>query len=61
MGIQDDIMEDFFKKLEYDVDFPRSIVDELRILWENGEISSQEEICKVIERGKDSGIKNQND
>ena len=60
MGIQEDIFEGFFKKLEDDEDFPDSIVEELKGLWESGEISSQEKIIEVIERGSENGSKNQN-
>jgi hypothetical protein len=42
MGIQVEIFEGFFKKLEDDEDFPDSIVEELKRLWESGEIASQE-------------------
>jgi hypothetical protein len=61
MGIQEEIFEGFFKKLEDDEDFPDSIVEELKRLWESGEIASQEKILEVIERGSENGSKNQND
>ena len=48
MGIQEDIFEEFFKKLEEDEKFPDSIIEELRRLWEKGEIASQEKILAVI-------------
>ena len=51
MGIQEDIFEEFFKKLEEDEKFPDSIIEELRRLWEKGEIASQEKILEVIKRG----------
>lgn len=51
MGIQEDIFERFFKKLEDDEEFPNSIVEELKGLWESGEIASQEKIFGVIKRG----------
>lgn len=51
MGIQEDIFEQFFKKLEEDEKFPDLILEELKRLWENGEIASQEKICEVIKRG----------
>lgn len=50
MGIQEDIFEAFFKKLKEDEEFPDSIVGELRKLWKNGEIASQEKIIEAIKR-----------
>lgn len=50
MGIQEEIFEEFFKKLEEDEKFPDSIIEELKKLWKNGEIASQEKILEVIER-----------
>lgn len=54
MGIQEEVFEVFFKKLEDDEDFPDSIVEELKKLWESGEIASQEKILEVIERGNEN-------
>lgn len=51
MGIQEDIVEQFFKKLEEDEKFPDLILEELKRLWEKGEIASQEKILEVIKRG----------
>lgn len=51
MGIQEDIFEQFFKKLEEDEKFPDLILEELKRLWEKGEIASQEKILEVIKRG----------
>jgi len=51
MGIQEEIFEDFFKKIGEDKEFPNSIIDELKKLWETGEIMSQEKIFEVIKRG----------
>lgn len=61
MGIQEEIFEVFFKKLEDDENFPVSIVKELKKLWESGEITSQEKILEVVRGGSGNGIKNQND
>lgn len=61
MGIQEDIFEGFFKKLEDDEEFPDSIVEELKRLRESGEIASQEKILEVIENGSENVSKNQND
>lgn len=51
MGIEEDIFEKFFKKLEEDEDFPAVVVEGLKELWERGEIASQEKILEAIERG----------
>lgn len=48
MGIQEDILGDFFGKLENDADFPNDIVEKLRKLWESGEILSKEEILNAL-------------
>ena len=61
MGIQEEIFEGFFKKLEDDEDFPDSIVEELKRLWESSKIASQEKILEVVERGSENVSKNQND
>lgn len=57
MGIQEDIFEEFFEKLEEDEKFPDSIVEELRRLWEKDEIASQEKILEVIKRGYEDANK----
>jgi uncharacterized secreted protein with C-terminal beta-propeller domain len=51
MGVKEEILEEFFKKLEEDEEFPDSIIEELKKLWENEEIISQEKIFEVIKRG----------
>ncbi len=51
MGIEEEIFEGFFKKIEEDEEIPRSIIEELRKLWEDGEVISQEKILEVIKRG----------
>lgn len=50
MTIQEDIFEEFFRKLTEDEKIPDSIVNELRKLWKSGEIASQEKILEAIER-----------
>ena len=61
MGIQEEIFEVFFKKLEEDEKFPTSIVEKLKKLWESGEITSKEKILEVMKVGIGNGSKNQND
>lgn len=50
MGIQEEIFEDFFKKLQEDKKFPDSIIEELKKLWKSGESISQEKISEIIKR-----------
>lgn len=49
MGIQEEIFEEFFRKLSEDEAIPNSIIEELKNLLESGEVS-QEEIFEAIER-----------
>ena len=51
MGIQEEIFEEFFKKLEEDEKFPGTIIEELKKLWKSEEIALQQKIFEVIERG----------
>lgn len=51
MGIQDDIFEEFFRKLEQDKKFPDSIVKGLKTLKGREEISSKEKILAAIKIG----------
>lgn len=51
MEIQEEIFEEFFKKLEEDEGLPNSIIEGLKNLWERGEIMSQEKIFEAIKRG----------
>lgn len=59
MGIQEEIFEGFFEKLKEDENFPDSIVEELRKLWESGEIASQEKIFEVMKRGYEDDSEDQ--
>ena len=51
MGIQEEIFEGFFDKLEEDEEIPQKIIEELKKLRENGEIMSQEKIFDLIKKG----------
>lgn len=51
MGIQEDIFEGFFKKLEEDKEIPDSIIKGLKILKETDEISSKEKLLELIKTG----------
>ncbi len=61
MGIQEEIFEEFFKNLEGNEEFPNSILEELKRLWESGEITSQEKLSEVVERECGSSNENQDD
>ncbi len=51
MGIQEDIFEGFFKKLEEDKKIPDSIIKGLKTLKETDEISSKEKLLELIKTG----------
>lgn len=51
MGIQEDIFEGFFKKLEEDKEIPDSIIKGLKTLKETDEISSKEKLLELIKTG----------
>jgi len=51
MEIQEEIFEEFFRKLEEDENFPDPIIEELKKLWERGKIASQEAISEAIRVG----------
>lgn len=59
MGIQEDIFEDFFDRLEKDAEFPNEIVEKLRKLWESDEIASKEKILKALTGGIEDTSNNQ--
>lgn len=54
MGIKEEIFEEFFKKLEEDDKLSLDTIQELRELIEKGEINLQEEILKIIQRGREN-------
>ena len=51
MGIRDEIFEDFLKKLKEDKEFPNTIIEELKRLFEREEIVSREKILDAIKKG----------
>lgn len=61
MGIQEEIFEGFFKKLEGNENFPNSIVAYLKKLHERGEIASQERIFEVIKKVFEDASEDQKD
>jgi hypothetical protein len=50
LGIQDEIFEEFFKKLA-ESKLPEDLIRELKTLVEKGEIGTKERILEVIKRG----------
>jgi len=58
MGIQEEIFEEFFQRLDKEKEFPGAVVTELRGLWEKGEIASQEKILAAIKGGSEDGSDN---
>ena len=58
-GVEEEIFESFFEKLNADEKFPNEVVKELRKLWESGEIASEERILEAIEEGVENGSESQ--
>ena len=55
MSIQEDIFEDFFRRLK-DAKLPPKVVSALRKLWESDELESKENILNALKEGiKDAG------
>jgi len=54
MEINEEIFEEFFRKLEEDENIPHSIIEELKTLCRNWEDITREKIFEVIKRGSDS-------
>ena len=50
LGIQDEIFEEFFKKLAKS-ELPEDLMKELKTLVENGEIGEKEKILDAVKRG----------
>jgi len=50
LGIQEEIFEEFFKKLA-ESKLPENLVKELRTLVEKGEIANKEKILESVKRG----------
>jgi hypothetical protein len=47
MPLQEDIFNEFIKKLEA-AQLPAKLIDKLRKLWENGELDSKDEIRIIL-------------
>jgi len=51
MGIQEDVFEDFFNRLEKDAEFPNELVKKLKKLWKSDETVSTEKILNTLAGG----------
>ena len=58
LGIQEEIFDDFFRKLK-DVELPEYLIIELRMLLERGEIGTEEKILEAVRRGTKGANKHQ--
>ncbi len=58
MGIQEEIFENFFRKLK-DAELPENLINELRMLLERGEIGTEEKILEAVRRGTKGANKHQ--
>jgi hypothetical protein len=58
VGIQEEIFDDFFRKLK-DAELPEEIINELRMLLERGEIGTAEKILEAVRRGTKGANKHQ--
>jgi len=50
LGIQEEIFDDFFRKLK-DSKLSEDLINELRMLLEKGEIGTKEKILEAVKRG----------
>jgi len=51
LGIQEEIFDDFFRKLK-DAGLPEDLINELRMLLEKSEIGTKEKILEAVKRGE---------
>ena len=54
MVIYDEVIEEFFKELEGDEEFPDAVFQDLKDLWRKGELASREKIFEAVELGWES-------
>jgi len=57
MVIYDQVIEEFFKELEEDRDFPDAVRENLKDLWRNDEMASRARLYEAIKMGCDSAYK----
>ena len=58
LGIQEEIFDDFFRKLK-DAELPEDLINELKMLLESGEIGTKEKILEAVRRGSKGADKYQ--
>jgi hypothetical protein len=51
MGVEEEIFEEFFKKLDENVDFPKIVLNNLKSSFKTGNLDSKREILKTIKLG----------
>lgn len=55
MSTQDEIFNAFIEKLVSNPKFPLETIGQLRILWSENELTSEDKILKAIEKGVKNG------
>lgn len=51
MGVEEEILEEFFKKLENDDKFPVETLNELKNMSESGKFANNDNILNAIKKG----------
>jgi len=54
MGIQEEIFDEFYKKLEEDENFPKPIVIKLKKILKSGEAITRENLLDIIKTNRSS-------
>lgn len=58
MGIKENIFNEFFEKLSDEESFPKITIEELKKLYANNSLNSNDNIFTAIEKGAKDGNKN---
>jgi hypothetical protein len=58
MGIKEEIFDTFFDKLMADDSFPEATLEELKELYEQNSLNSEDKIIIAIEKGFENGSEN---
>lgn len=51
MGVEEEIFEEFFNKLENNKEFPKAVLDELKNRYKKSNLDSKNKLLKVIRLG----------
>ncbi|MGP8024393.1 MAG: hypothetical protein ACLQG5_04260 [Methanobacterium sp.] len=51
MGVEEEIFEEFFNKLEKNEEFPKAVLDDLKIRYIDGNLDSKAKIDKALSLG----------